>query len=221
MESTLLSEIIIYTDNDEELNEIEEWLSNFQEEFNNEFPNKLIDDIELIKQNIINKYLFCSTKKKTILYNNVGIAINNILSIYYKIFRDEAIKNNIENEISENIIEKNIFLICNILKKNNITFYDYQDKTNILNKLHEDLCNKINIFPIDNIDKIIYWKDILHKNNFEYIKNILNIYIFTYIKNKKSVKNKKIISSINLYLDTFDSIFNETFKNDYYELTIQ
>jgi hypothetical protein len=218
MNDIQLSKIEKFINNEDELNEIKRWLNNFQEEFNNKFENNNFDDIELIKQNIIDKYLFCESIKKTSIDNNIGILINNILSHFHKKIRTEVIENNIEKEISEIIIDKNIFLICSILKKNNMSYYDYIDKTEVLNKLHKDLCDYLINFGVGEFCDMIYWKIILQENNFTDIKNLFNLFISNYLKNKKSFKNKKIISAINLYLDTFNFFFNETFINDYSDL---
>ena len=98
-----------------------------------------------------------------------------------------------------------------------MTYYDYVDKTEVLNKLHKDLCNYLINFKDNKFCDIIYWKIILQNNNFSKVKNLLKLFILSF-KKKKSFKNKKIISAINLYLDTFNYFFNETFINDYYEL---
>lgn len=221
MNNIEIDEIELLLD-DDELNEIKLWLNNLKNEFDNKFSTKY-DDIENIKLNIINKYKFYESNKNLEIKNNINISKNNIISIFYKKLRNEAIKYNIEKDISELIVSNRIFLICSVLQKHNMLYYDYIDKINTLELLHNNLAEKLIKIPYENmhdINKIIYWKNMLLHNNVDKIKKNINLIILSFLTNKKSIKNKKIISSMNIYFNKINSFFNKSFIDDYYLLNV-
>jgi hypothetical protein len=230
MEKITLTKVDLRLNNEKEFNEIQIWFNNFLEKYNN-LSDKINKDtdIEKIKENIIERYKYCEKIKDHVLSNDVLIAKNNILSLMYKNLRKESIKYNIEKEISKLITDNNIFLICNILKKHNMDYYDYIDKIAILENMYMEIGEKLETLNDDikmffyTIIEALHYKFLFSDDNLTMMKELLfDKKLLTNMKNQKKKKymNHNFISLCQKYLNQMEISFDESFRNDYDQLTI-